>query len=172
MTGIIQEQRKDVRGEEATYKREYSGADCCSVWRSRNYLRGARLEFTLWHCYSEAVHTCPIRALFPQSNCYRKSDYVCILLISLCFGCGRLALCSLQVNQSSRWLQANSFATGTSWESTCKEVDNDVLTCCLFGAPLIAFNLLLDRLYGLVVRVPHYRSRGPGSIPSATRFSE
>jgi hypothetical protein len=27
-----------------------------------------------------------------------------------------------------------------------------------------------DRLCGLVVRVPGYRSRGPGSIPSATRF--
>jgi hypothetical protein len=30
----------------------------------------------------------------------------------------------------------------------------------------------LDRLCGLVVRVPGYRSRGPGSIPGATRFSE
>jgi hypothetical protein len=29
-----------------------------------------------------------------------------------------------------------------------------------------------DRLCGLVVRVPAYRSRGPGSIPAATRFSE
>jgi hypothetical protein len=29
-----------------------------------------------------------------------------------------------------------------------------------------------DRLCGLVVRVPWYRSRGPGSIPGATRFSE
>jgi hypothetical protein len=29
-----------------------------------------------------------------------------------------------------------------------------------------------DRLCDLVVRVPDYRSRGPGSIPSATRFSE
>jgi hypothetical protein len=27
-------------------------------------------------------------------------------------------------------------------------------------------------LCGLVVRVPGYRSRGPGSIPRATRFSE
>jgi hypothetical protein len=27
-----------------------------------------------------------------------------------------------------------------------------------------------DRLCGLVVRVPGYRSRGPGSIPGATRF--
>jgi hypothetical protein len=29
-----------------------------------------------------------------------------------------------------------------------------------------------DCLCGLVVRVPGYRSRSPGSIPSATRFSE
>jgi hypothetical protein len=31
---------------------------------------------------------------------------------------------------------------------------------------------LWDRLCCLVVRVPGYRSRGPGSIPDATRFSE
>jgi hypothetical protein len=30
----------------------------------------------------------------------------------------------------------------------------------------------LDRLHSLVVRVPDYRSRGPGSIPGPTRFSE
>jgi hypothetical protein len=30
----------------------------------------------------------------------------------------------------------------------------------------------VDRLCGLVVRVPGYRSRGPDSIPGATRFSE
>jgi hypothetical protein len=29
---------------------------------------------------------------------------------------------------------------------------------------------LVDRLCGLVVRVPGYRSKGPGSIPGATRF--
>jgi hypothetical protein len=29
-----------------------------------------------------------------------------------------------------------------------------------------------DRLHCLVVRVPGYRSRGPGSIHGATRFSE
>jgi hypothetical protein len=29
-----------------------------------------------------------------------------------------------------------------------------------------------DRLCGLVLRVPGYRSRGPGSIPDATIFSE
>jgi hypothetical protein len=31
---------------------------------------------------------------------------------------------------------------------------------------------LTGRFYGLVVGVPGYRSRGPGSIPGATRFSE
>jgi hypothetical protein len=30
----------------------------------------------------------------------------------------------------------------------------------------------VDRLCGLVVRDPGYRSRGLGSIPGATRFSE
>jgi hypothetical protein len=34
------------------------------------------------------------------------------------------------------------------------------------------FIVIFDRLCGLVVRVPGYRSRGPGSIPSATSFSE
>jgi hypothetical protein len=29
-----------------------------------------------------------------------------------------------------------------------------------------------DLFYGLVVRVSDYRSRGPGSIPCTTRFSE
>jgi hypothetical protein len=30
----------------------------------------------------------------------------------------------------------------------------------------------VDRLCGLLVRVPGYRSRGPGSISGAIRFSE
>jgi hypothetical protein len=34
------------------------------------------------------------------------------------------------------------------------------------------FVCILDRLCDLVVRVPGYRSRGPGSIPDTTRFSE
>jgi hypothetical protein len=32
--------------------------------------------------------------------------------------------------------------------------------------------LMDERLCGLLVRDPGYRSRGPGSIPGATRFSE
>jgi hypothetical protein len=44
-----------------------------------------------------------------------------------------------------------------------------VSTCYFF----LNFVLLsMDRLCGLVVRVPGYRSRGPGFIPGATTFSE
>jgi hypothetical protein len=37
---------------------------------------------------------------------------------------------------------------------------------------IIIITSATDRLCGLVVRVPGYRSRDPGSIPGATRFSE
>jgi hypothetical protein len=37
---------------------------------------------------------------------------------------------------------------------------------------VICINTFSDLLYGLVVRVPGYRSRGPGSISGATRYSE
>jgi hypothetical protein len=36
----------------------------------------------------------------------------------------------------------------------------------------VGYNLKVDHLCGLVVRVPGYRSRRPGSIPGATRISE
>jgi hypothetical protein len=35
-----------------------------------------------------------------------------------------------------------------------------------------SLRLLPDRLCSLVFRIPGYRSRGPGSIPGATKFSE
>jgi hypothetical protein len=41
---------------------------------------------------------------------------------------------------------------------------NEIMFFCI--------SLFMDRLYGLVVRVPGYRSRCVGSLPSATRFSE
>jgi hypothetical protein len=39
-------------------------------------------------------------------------------------------------------------------------------------AHFIIRDMIADRLCGLVVRVPSYRSIGQGSIPGATRFSE
>jgi hypothetical protein len=44
----------------------------------------------------------------------------------------------------------------------------DVYTVVLY----ICMYACMDRLCRLVVRVPGYRFRGPGSIPGATRFSE
>jgi hypothetical protein len=44
--------------------------------------------------------------------------------------------------------------------------------CELNHSELTAAMLPVEYLYGLVVRVPGYRSRGPGSIPGATRLSE
>jgi hypothetical protein len=46
----------------------------------------------------------------------------------------------------------------------CCTILDFLFYCCVCGC--------LDRLCGLVVRVPGYRSRGPVSIPGATRFSE
>jgi hypothetical protein len=52
--------------------------------------------------------------------------------------------------------------------SICNE-----LTTNIFYIELNLNSLLIvtcDRLCGLVVRIPGYRSRGPGSIPGATKF--
>jgi hypothetical protein len=38
--------------------------------------------------------------------------------------------------------------------------------------PFHPMRLHFDRLCGLMVRVPGYRTRGPGSIPTTTRFSK
>jgi hypothetical protein len=49
---------------------------------------------------------------------------------------------------------------------------SDTLCINTFHRVLGAVSAPLDRLCGLVVRVLGYRSGGPGSIPSTTRFSE
>jgi hypothetical protein len=54
-----------------------------------------------------------------------------------------------------------------------KRLKNLIAIACSFFCPKFTrHTLTFDRLCGLVVRVPGYRSRGPGSIPDATRFSE
>jgi hypothetical protein len=57
----------------------------------------------------------------------------------------------------SHWLQ-------TFWETGGKDDDNN--------NNKNKFNSPFNSLCALVVRVPGYRSRSPGSIPCATRFSE
>jgi hypothetical protein len=47
----------------------------------------------------------------------------------------------------------------------------DLLEGCTYHTK-ITVHLKANYLCGLVFRVPGYRSRGPGSIPGATRFAE
>jgi hypothetical protein len=49
----------------------------------------------------------------------------------------------------------------------------DLEECGIKGPSInIHYCDILDPLCGLVVRVPGYRSRGPGTIPGTTRFPE
>jgi hypothetical protein len=46
------------------------------------------------------------------------------------------------------------------------------ISCTVFSVFCIVMLRKYDCLCGIVVRVPGYRSRGPGSIPGTNNFSE
>jgi hypothetical protein len=73
-------------------------------------------------------------------------------------------------------VQAQSLRCGSAWSSSLTvkiQQELEILSCpLLFLEEFSTTILICDRLCGLVVRVPGYRSRGPGSIPGANRFSE
>jgi hypothetical protein len=51
----------------------------------------------------------------------------------------------------------------------------DNFTFCFYFSSIVSFRrwvVVSDRLCGLVVRDPGYRSRGPSSLPGTTKFSE
>jgi hypothetical protein len=50
--------------------------------------------------------------------------------------------------------------------------DKRSITVVVVVVVIIIIIIIINRLCGLVVRVPGYRSGGPGSIPGAARFSE
>jgi hypothetical protein len=43
---------------------------------------------------------------------------------------------------------------------------------CTYVFDIIIIIIIIARICGLVVRVPGYRSRGPGLIPGTAKFSE
>jgi hypothetical protein len=49
---------------------------------------------------------------------------------------------------------------------------NSTLNYCVCVCVCMCIHTYTDCLCGLIVRVPGYSSRGPGSIPGSTRFSE
>jgi hypothetical protein len=61
--------------------------------------------------------------------------------------------------------------TGEFSDFVGKQV-RDLPACSIAPGILVCNVTLLDRLCGLVDRVPAYISRGPGSIPGTTRLSE
>jgi hypothetical protein len=53
-----------------------------------------------------------------------------------------------------------------------KQADSPLLVIIIIIIIIIIRSITFDRLCGLVLRVPGYRSRGPGSIPGVIIFSE
>jgi hypothetical protein len=60
----------------------------------------------------------------------------------------------------------------TIWNESLHEISNHngARVVKFVTSKYLIFNSIM--FCGLVVRVPGYRSRGPGSIPGATRFSD
>jgi hypothetical protein len=59
----------------------------------------------------------------------------------------------------------------SGWRMTAMTESLPSLLCDNIHGVVTQYYIGIDRLCGLVVRVPGYRSRGPGLIPGATRFS-
>jgi hypothetical protein len=85
-----------------------------------------------------------------------------------------VVLCSLELVIQSM-VNLTTFSVSRSMFPNSTIVRNEMQrtwsTAVLFSF-MVPYRHLLDRLCGLVFRVPGYRSRGPGSIPGATTFSE
>jgi hypothetical protein len=116
----------------------------------------------IYICYVEESRP-PLRSS-GQSSWLQNGDVLCFL-----WGANWIYICYLEESRpplrssgQSSWLQNGDvfcFLWGTNWIYICyveerRPVDRRVSLC------------------GLLVRVPGYRSRGPGSIPCDTRFSE
>jgi hypothetical protein len=116
----------------------------------------------------------------------------------LCFLCGTnwIYICYVEESRppsgQSSWLQNGDvlyFLWGMNWIYICyieesrpplcssgqsSWLQNVDVLCFLWGTNWIYMlrRKKVDCLCGLVVRIPGYRTRGPGSIPGISRFSE
>jgi hypothetical protein len=68
------------------------------------------------------------------------------------------------------WVQLRRFDLKTETKSSLRDVKFQTKYRMIDMSRIVI--VIKDRLCGLSVRVPGYRSRGSGSIPSATRLSE
>jgi hypothetical protein len=74
---------------------------------------------------------------------------------------------------SSPMCAGSSAPTGSHlWAYNPEEHNMGATVCCLWDVSIVIYDGCVrpqDRLCGLVVRVPGYRFRGAGSIPSAEK---
>jgi hypothetical protein len=91
-----------------------------------------------------------------QSSCLQNADVLCFL-----WGTNWIYICYVEESRPPPWSSGQS-----SW------LQNADVLCFLWGTNWIYIRYVekVDRLCGLVLRVPGYRTRAPGSIPGATRF--
>jgi hypothetical protein len=81
------------------------------------------------------------------------------------FRCRWNLFADLRTEFQKDWLGIQQLVEG---ECTCKYTEQGHLKDCFHFLNIKG----ADRLCGLAVRVPSYRSTDPGSIPGATKFSE
>jgi hypothetical protein len=115
-------------------------------------------EFTLWPILLLCSLTGPPLWASGQSSWLHNGDVLCFL-----WGTNWIYICYIGESRPPLWSSGQSswpqdggvmcFLWGTNWIYICYVEESKPPLC-------------------LVVRVPKYRSRGPGSIPGSTRFSE
>jgi hypothetical protein len=125
------------------------------------------------HCHRGNAALCDVWCRVRLDQSQADAVWDCVLH---CRRCMFPPNCWIVTALLSAWLgtaAATLFTSSFSVPIVCGTFLNKAL-CRLMGGhqDFGVIYRLLDRLCGLVVRVPGYRSGSPGSIPGAIRFSE
>jgi hypothetical protein len=132
----------------------------CSNGQS-SWLQNADVLCFLW--VTNWMYICCVEESRPplwssgQSSWLQNGDVLCFLWVT-----NWMYICYVEESRPPLW-----FGGQSSW------LQNGDVLCFLWGMNWIyVIQKKVDRLCWLVVRVLGYKSRGPFSIPGATRFSE
>jgi hypothetical protein len=161
---------------------------------------GCRTELYCVSCEVRTEFICYVEESRPplwssgESSWLQNGDVLCFL-----WGTNWIYVCSVEESRPPLWYSGHSswlhngdvlcFLWGTNWIYVCsveesrpplwssgqRTFSRTVMYCVSCeGWTKFIYAMLkkVDRLCGLVVRVPGYRSICPGSIPGAIRFSE
>jgi hypothetical protein len=125
-------------------------------------------EWTLWR-----IQNCtPFRDSYPSPHINNSNRSQFDLNNKLCghreLKDYRTVKCSTASDDGHAWPKRYM----KRWTKWCQSTAFEAALKTLFCMEVRIYIQYIDRLYDLVVTVPAYRSRGPGLIPGATRFSE